>query len=596
MLDSPVEEIKSRLDIVDVLSEFIRLTPAGANFRALCPFHREKTPSFMVSRDKQIWHCFGCSSGGDIFTFLMKMEGLEFPEALRILAQKAGVVLKRQDPTLNSRRSRLLDALSLAAKFYHKVLLDSPGVQLARDYFLEARGIKESTIKEFQLGYAPEAIDGLSQFLIKKNFTPEEIIAAGLAGRRDNGQLYDRFRGRLIFPLSDTHANVVGFSGRLLKDQPNVGKYINTPQTLVYDKSRVLYPLDKAKQAIKDADLAIVVEGQMDALSSHQAGVKNVVASSGTALTLEQLKLIKRYTNNLALAFDMDAAGETAAERGIAAALGQDMEIKVIVLKDFKDPDECIKKDPALWLEAIKNAKPLMDYYFDKTLSPLDLSRPENKTRAAQILLKIIAQLNDKIKQHFYLRKLAQALEVEEFVLREKLSGLIRKEKTPDAPTAPEAIQPGREVMLAERILALALKSPGQLNYLANNLRPEMVAGPLQELYKNLIIYYTGNAGQTLASGVDFDYEDFKKFLTAQNELLAGHCDVLLLLADREFNGLAGELIKKEILKLTKVLKEDYILRERKRITRLMRQAEEAGERKKIEELAEEFNQLLNLL
>ncbi len=593
MLDSPVDEIKSRLDIIDVLSEYIRLNQAGANWKALCPFHREKTPSFMVSRDKQIWHCFGCGEGGDIFTFLMKIEGLEFPDALRILAQKAGVTLKKQDPTLINKRTRLIDLISLAANFYHKVLLESPKAQFTRDY-LKQRGLQEETIKEFKLGYAPEFTDALSQFLIKKDFKPEEIVAAGLAGWRENGQLYDRFRDRLMFPLADTHGNVVGFSGRLLHEQPNVGKYINTPQTLVYDKSKILYPLAQAKQAIKQEDLAIVVEGQMDVLASHQAGIKNVVASSGTALTFEQIKLLKRYTNNLALAFDMDKAGEAAAERGIAAALSQGLEVKVIVLAGFKDPDECIKQDPQLWLAAIKQAKPLMDYYFDKTLIGLDLSRPENKSRAAQILLKIIVQLADRIKQNFYLHKLAQVLEVDEAVLKEKLQTFVKKEGQPPAENLPEEFRAGREVLLAERILALVFKFPRHLNYLADNLRPEMIGGPLQELYKNLIIYYTSSTGQTFESGESFDYGTFRNFLMAQDEVLANHCDVLCLLADKEFADFTEDLIRKEILKLAKFLKEDYISRERKRIIHLMRQAEQEGQQEKINELNEEFNKLLN--
>ncbi|MFH1173443.1 MAG: DNA primase [bacterium] len=596
MLDSPVEEIKARLDIVDVLSEYIRLIPAGINnFKAICPFHREKTPSFMVSKDKQIWHCFGaCGEGGDIFSFVMKMEGVEFAEALRLLAQKAGVTLKKQDPTLINQRTRLLDLSVLAARYYHKVLLDSPQSQTARDYF-KMRGISDETVKEFRLGYVPDYSNAISQFLLKNNFREEEIVAAGLAFKANDGRLVDRFRDRLMFPLMDVHSNVVGFTGRLLKERKDVGKYINTPQTLIYDKSKVLYGLDKAKQAIKNAGYVIIVEGQMDVLASHQAGVKNVVAASGTALTLEQLTLLKRYTNKLILSFDMDEAGQTAAQRGISLALNQGMEIKLITLKDFKDPDECIKKDVNLWLEAIKNAKPLMDYYFDRVLSQYDLNKPEDKSQAAQTLLKVIAQVNDTIKQGHYLQRLAQQLDINENILREKLKALVKKDDSTVKNEQPGPIKQNREVVLIERLLALVVKSPVHIDYLVNNLRTEMVAiGQLQDLYKHLIIYYTNNTGQTLDNKASFNYQDFKDFLTAQNEMLATQLDILSLLADKEFSEFSEETTKKELLRIISFLKEEYILKEKKRISRLMRQAEEAKQADKIQALVKEYNQLLN--
>lgn len=595
MLDSPVEEIKARLDIVDVLSEYIRLIPAGINnFKAICPFHREKTPSFMVSKDKQIWHCFGaCGEGGDIFSFIMKMEGVEFAEALRLLAQKAGVTLKKQDPTLINQRTRLLDLNALAARYYHKTLLESSQAQTARDYF-NSRGLKEETVKEFRLGYVPDYSNALSQFLVKNNFKEEEVVAAGLAFKTNDGRLVDRFRDRLMFPLSDVHGNVVGFSGRLLKERKDVGKYINTPQTLVYDKSRVLYGLDKGKQAIKTAGYAIIVEGQMDVIASHQAGVKNTVAASGTALTLDQLTLLKRYTNKLILSFDMDEAGQTAARRGIALALNQGMEIKLIVLNDFKDPDECIKKDVSLWLEAIKNAKPLMDYYFDRVISKYDLNKPEDKSQAAQTLLKVIAQVSDTIKQGHYLQRLAQELDINEGILREKIKPLIKKE-TASQEELSRPIRQSREIVLVERLLALTIKEPLHIDYLVNNLKTEMVASSqLSELYKYLIIYYTNNTGQSFDKKDSFDYQQFKDFLLAQNEVLANQLDILSLLADREFSDFNDEAIKKELLRIILFLKEEHLLKEKKRITRLMRQAEEAKQTDKIQALIKEYNQLLN--
>src|SRR3989338_6558560 len=417
-----VDEIKARIDIVDLVSEYIRLKQAGTNWRALCPFHNEKTPSFMVSRDKQIWHCFGCSEGGDIFSFIQKMEGLEFPEALRLLAQKAGVKLVSQDPKLASQRNRLLDVCQLAARFWHQVLLESAQAESVRTYLKNQRQINQTTIEDFKLGYAADSWDTLIKFLKNKGFSDQEIFLAGLSVKKERANdFYDRFRGRLMFPINDLHGNQIGFSGRTLKAEEKAGKYINTPQTLIYNKSLVVFNLDKAKEFIKKDNLAVAVEGQMDVLAAWQAGTKNVIATSGTALTLDQLQIIKRYTDSLSIAFDADLAGQSAAKRGIDLALGQELNVKVIVLQQGKDPDECIKNNPGDWLAAVKQAKSIMEYYFEQTLSRVNLHQVEGKKEAAKILLPIIAKIGNKIEQAHWLQKLAELLQVSESVLREKI-------------------------------------------------------------------------------------------------------------------------------------------------------------------------------
>src|SRR4030042_614490 len=371
MLNSQTEEIKSKLDIIDVISEYIQLKQAGVNWRACCPFHNEKTPSFMVSRDKQIWHCFGCGEGGDAFTFVQKIEGIEFPEALRILAEKAGVKLKKVNPELASQRSKVLDINKLAAVFFHQVLLNSQEGKIARDY-IEKRKLSPETVENFKLGYAPNSWDKLLNILIKKGFKENDIFLAGLVVKNEKSQLYDRFRQRLMFPIFDHLGNVVGFTGRILDESKadQGGKNINLPQTLIFNKSLIIFGLDKAKEEIKKQNLAVIVEGNMDVIASHQAGIKNVIASSGTALTLEQLKILSRYTNNLALSFDADLAGQLAADRGIDIALSLGLNIKIIQLppnidgQAIKDPDDCIKKGINYWQEAIKQAESIMEFYF----------------------------------------------------------------------------------------------------------------------------------------------------------------------------------------------------------------------------------------
>ncbi|MEK9158840.1 MAG: DNA primase, partial [Patescibacteria group bacterium] len=403
MASQAVEEIKSKIDLADLVGEYVQLKKAGVNYKAPCPFHHEKTPSFLVSKEKQIWHCFGCGEGGDIFGFIMRIEGLDFPEALKLLAERAGVKLQEFHSEISaSARNRILDILKMAAKFYHKILLDSSQAEEARQY-LNKRQVAAEMLEEFQIGYIPDEWDILTNFLLKKGFGINDLVAAGLTIKKEGGGYYDRFRGRIMFPIADVHGNVVGFTGRLLNENKVEagGKYVNTPQTIVFDKSRLLYALDRAKQVARKQNKLIIVEGQMDVVSCYQFGQTNTVASSGTALTLDQVKLIKRFTNNIYIAFDMDAAGQHAADRGIDLALSEGMNIKIIVVpKDFaKDPDECLKKDPAVWFKSVEEARSIMDYFFDKTFAGRDLKNPEKRGEAAKILLEQISRLGDTVEQ-----------------------------------------------------------------------------------------------------------------------------------------------------------------------------------------------------
>src|SRR3989339_243372 len=332
-----IQQIKDKIDIVDLISEYCQVKPAGANFKCRCPFHNEKTPSFMISRDRQSWHCFGCAKGGDIFSFIEEIEGLEFKEALRYLADKAGVVLTQYRSEVDSSlKNRIKEANLQAARFFHNFLLKMPTAEPARQY-LRQRGVSDEMVELWQIGYVPEQWDLLTQYLLKKGIGIDDLVAAGLtiakegADKRTARGFYDRFRGRIMFPLGNAQGDIVGFTGRVLVEKEgNQGKYVNTPQTLVYDKSEVIFGLSKAKSEIKSKDLAVMVEGQMDVVACHQAGMKNVVASSGTALTEAQIRLLLRYTHNLAMAFDSDEAGQKAARRGIQVAVQAGMNVRVI--------------------------------------------------------------------------------------------------------------------------------------------------------------------------------------------------------------------------------------------------------------------------
>lgn len=551
----------------------------------------------MVSRDKQIWHCFGCGEGGDVFSFVQKIENIEFPEALRILAQKAGIKLRKLDPTLVSQKTKLFDICKLAAEYFHKALLDSSEAKIARDY-LEKRKLLKKTIIEFKLGYAPESWDRLLEFLLKRGFKENDIYLSGLEVKNDKGRLYDRFRQRLMFPIADQHANIVGFTGRILNpakaDQG--GKYVNTPQTLIYNKSLVIYGLDKAKEEIKKKNLAVIVEGNMDVIASHQAGIKNVIASSGTALTLEQLKLLSRYTNNLALAFDADLAGQVAAERGIETALSLGLNIKVIQLpkeingQAIKDPDDCIKASKESWQKAIDSAISIMEFYFAKIFNQYDKNNPEQKKEIAAKLLKQIIKLADKVEQDHWTSKLANQLDVPVNILRETLNKYLSERKK-----APQEIKTqknkiiSRETLLADQLLALILKYPANLDYVIAHLEADMIPDEnLKRIYKEIIVYYNNDK--------DFSYSQLEKLLIARDKELVNFLSPLLLLADKDFFDFTPEQIKQEIINIVNLLHKNIITKKIKQLQHLLSQAEKAKDDKQILELSKDFSALTNQL
>jgi DNA primase len=427
---SVVDEVKQRLDIVDVVGQYVQLQKAGRNYKAICPFHSERTPSFFVSPERQSWHCFGaCGTGGDIFSFVMKKENLEFAEALRLLAERAGVTLVERRPEEEAERDRLREANEAAAQFYHRTLVSTEAGQKAKHY-LEERGQDLKTMQDFQLGYSPSGWDSLCQHLRERGYRDEELMAAGLAVEGERG-LRDLFHQRIMFPITDMRGRVVGFGGRSLPiegQEEGQPKYLNTPQTAIFDKGSLLYALDKAKEHIRREGLAVIVEGYTDAIAAHQHGFANVVASMGTALSERQVRLLKRFSRDVVLALDADTAGQEATLRAVQYQdiLGRD--IRVTILPEGRDPDEVIRSDPEAWPALMTGAQPLLDYKFEAVSSALDLSQPRQRSQAVDELLPLLAAIGDAVVQAHYLQRLERLAGVREEVLHQMLPRQGRKQ------------------------------------------------------------------------------------------------------------------------------------------------------------------------
>jgi len=456
-----LEEIKNRLDIVDVISGYIKLDKAGANYRACCPFHNEKTASLMVSPTKQIWHCFGCSKGGDIFEFVKEIEGIDFGDALKILANKAGVELKGYDKknTAQERteRQKIGEVLEQAAKFFEYYLNNSKVGQKAKEYLFK-RGFDEELIKEWRVGYAPDSFTQVSNFLESRGFNKNYIEKAGLAFLKTNNSLCDRFRSRIIFPFLNINSEVIGFTGRIFGKEEDVAKYLNTPATLLYDKSKALFGIDKAKVEIRKEDKCILVEGNVDCIMSHKAGVKNVVAVSGTALTELHLKIIKRYTNNLVFSFDMDSAGAKATERAIDLAREMGFNVSVLDLKEEKDPaDVILNQGKEKWLEIVGGAEKIMDFYFRKAFLNKNIEKVEDKKKIIEELLPQIKKIDNSIEQSFFIQKLADELLVREDDIRKEFSKLRLERKNSEVESGKNKNNLSKKEKLERQFLKLYL-------------------------------------------------------------------------------------------------------------------------------------------
>ena len=416
-----VAEIKAKLPVADIVGETVALKRAGTIQKGLCPFHAEKTPSFIVTPERETWHCFGCGEHGDIFTFVMRRDGLDFREALSRLAERAGVELSARSAGEDRRRRRMREALEAAIAWYREVLLQARQAERARAY-LDERGLSAATQDRFGIGYAPNTWEALSKRLRSKGFTDAELTDAGLVSPSTRGGVYDRFRGRIIIPIRDASGRAVGLGGRILPDADGP-KYLNSPATALFDKSRTLYGIDLAKGAIRREKLAVIVEGFTDVMAAHQAGFENVVASLGTALTAGQVELANRYADAVALAYDVDVAGEAATQRGLLEELGPVVsKVRVIRVPAGKDPDELIRTDPDGWRASVGAAEELLPYFMQRAASEVDMRQPHGRSTYTRRMLDLLRRIPDRVERDSYVPRLAQLAGIDERILRDELS------------------------------------------------------------------------------------------------------------------------------------------------------------------------------
>jgi DNA primase len=474
-----VEDIKSRLSIEDVVGEYVELKRAGRNFKGLSPFAAERTPSVMVSPEKGIWHDFSSGKGGNIFSFVMEMEGLDFKGALELLARKANVDLAQyrggRSAETSKQKERLFAALELATKFYQVQFSKN---KIALTYVFQTRAFTKEVALAFRVGYAPNNGRALIEFLKKQGFNEKELGQAGLTAKSYRGGSQDMFRGRLMIPLMDAQGRVIGFTARLLDDQPNAPKYINTPQTLLYDKSRHIFGLHLAKEALRREQYAVMVEGNLDVIASHQAGITNVVATAGTALTEMHLKGISRFTGDIRLAFDQDNAGQAATERAIPIASKVGVSLSIIMIPEGKDPDELVKKDPELWRQAITGPQYALDWLMDRYRAQLDITSAQGKRQFSDVLLKVVRQLDDEVEQDHYLTRIADTIGVSKEALGHKLEGIEQTAVTPKRKARTEPTNNLRQfefIKQQNHYLCIVIMRPTLRRYL-DMVTPDMLA------------------------------------------------------------------------------------------------------------------------
>jgi DNA primase len=453
-------EIKSKLSVLDIVGETVQLKRAGSAYKGLCPFHAEKTPSFIVSPDRESWKCFGCGAGGDIFTFLMRRDGLDFREALARLAEKAGVELSERTAQEDRHRRRLREALEAAIAWYREVLLQTPQAEAARSYLAE-RGFTTETLEKFGIGYAPKTWEALSKRLSARGFTQRELLEAGLASQSNRGGVIDKFRGRVIIPIRDASGRAVGLGGRIMPGAEGP-KYLNSPAGPLFDKSSTLFALDLAKTAIRREKVTVIVEGYTDVMAAHQAGFSNVVASLGTALTRGQIDLAMRYADAIALAYDVDLAGDAAAREGLLAQLGPDhsvSKVRIIRIPEGKDPDELIRNDPQAWQTAVAEAKDVVTFTIERLAAETDLASVAGKRAFTGRVLAIIKGVPDSLEQGFYLQLLGRMVNVEERLLAEALQRqpIPRSVARPTVATGPGVSAEGHDAPVLTTLEAEAL-------------------------------------------------------------------------------------------------------------------------------------------
>jgi DNA primase len=578
-----VGEVKSRLNIEDVISEYVQLKRTGRNFKGLSPWTNEKTASFIVSPEKQIWHDFSSGKGGDMFTFVQEMEGLDFRGTLEMLARKAGVDLEQfgsgKPGTSSKLKERAYEALDLAAKFYQKQLTAN---RKAIDYLAKERGFNKETILAWRLGYAPNTGFALTNFLTKQGFTTDEMNRAGLVFQRARHSS-DMFRGRIMIPLADASGRIVGFTARLLDDEPDAPKYINTPQTVLYDKSRQVFGLHLAKESVRKLGFVVVAEGNLDVIMSHQAGVANVVASAGTAMTEQHLKILKRFTGDIRLSFDADRAGINATERMIPLAQKTEVDLKIISIgeKDAKDPDELIRKDVGLWEKAIAAAQYAPDWLIDRYKSEVDLKTAAGKKAFTDALLTTIRRLRDPIEQEHYMKTIAGLTDTSLEAVRAKFANqpaaaqVLRRPKTASNPIDKAQVEYQR---LQDHLLAMLLMQP-KLRQMIKQCKDEFFSdGPQRRIFK----FLKDNP----------DYKGDPK-ISEQLQPDADYVKILVLQFEEIYQDLPLDELEEQATGLKHRLVDRYVKIQKHRLAAAMREAKDDKELNSLVRKVDKLNELI---
>lgn len=576
-----LEEIKNRLDIVEYVGRYVQLKQAGRNFKGLCPFHNEKTGSFIVSPDKQIWHCFGCNEGGDIITFAEKMEGMDFADALKMLADRAGIQLPERISTQNkSENNKFFEINESACEYYERELENSVGGKQVYSY-LKSRGFNDQTIKLFRFGYSPAKGDVLVKHFELKGYHSADLIKAGVATNK-NGRVIDMFRNRLMIPISNQQGKVVAFTARVLDD--SLPKYINTPESPIYHKSDILFGFDKAKEFARKQDHLILVEGNMDVVASYQAGVKNVAAVSGTALTENQLNLIKRFTKNLKISFDVDAAGINAAKRAIGMAAEKEFNIKVITVPEGKDPADLVKNDPKKWVLTCQKAKYVVDYIFDSTFQKYNINNILEKKQATKELLVVIKNLTDPVEKEHYINLLSQRLGVSVVALTDALKKTKVETKQVSAKDSTPVKKQQRET-LEEHTVGLLLTAPQYAAFFFNKLGlTDFEDQQLRVIVESIHDFYEKN-------GL-LDVKLWEATLKPEQRSLARK---LALRTESEFPDLEEEVIGEEIFNASLRLKKETIAKEKNALGILIKEAENNQDKEKLLQYLTDFQNLLEV-
>ncbi|NQV89702.1 MAG: DNA primase [Parcubacteria group bacterium] len=585
----PKDEIREKCDLKELIGEYIPLKPAGSDsYKGLCPFHGEKTPSFHVSPDKQIWHCFGCAEGGDCFSFVMRMEGMTFPEALMHLGAKTGVEIRRVPGVENNLRQRMLEINDFSQRFYTKVLKESTSAAVARGYVLQ-RGIDDDLVERFGLGFAPDEWDTLSVVLAKRGYSESEMVEAGMSMKKKDGRgVIDRFRNRLMIPLRDHHGNTVGFTGRKMPGDDHGPKYMNSPETPVYKKSEIVFGLDLAKRPARTAGALIITEGNLDVVASHKAGVEHIVASSGTALTSAQLTLMKRYAESIIFAFDRDAAGFDAAKKGIILARELGLDVRATILpEDVKDPDELVQKDPELWRELASASVPIMEFLIAYTTRGKDLRQIDDKRAVAKELLPAISQMQTVVEREHWLQVVADLLSIDIHELRKAIEHKKVEETTKKDPVKKDVLVKISKLDQARRLLfGWAIGKETEFPLISERLKIVLGEDDLWMTLYNMAVSTYDSTSQPAQ----------KSFFSRIREALDGHpmqeslealLDSSTLMAEQIFHNLSPQKVLEHIEILFHLLEESTLKQGREKLARDLRLAEQTGDTAAVARLLE---------